>query len=507
MKVVRARRPSCIAAFLLLFSCALSAQTLDAHRIDRLVAKTLRLWNVPGAAVAITSGDHVLYLKGFGVREAGSDLPITPDTRFAIGSTTKAFTSAAIGMLVDEGKMSWDESVRKHLEYFHLADPLADEEVTVRDILSHRTGLSRHDLLWYGSPWSRKEIIRRIGRVKLSRPFRTTYQYQNIMFTAAGEALAHAAGTTWEEFIRNRIFEPLGMKNTDCSVTQCLHSSNHATPHVDTPTGPEPVAWRNVDNIGGAGAINSTARDLARWMQFQLNGGVIDGKRLISVHSLEETRTPQIVVRLDEHMRMLTDEMTQLSYGMGWFINDYRGHPVVSHGGAIDGFRANVTLLPKDHVGIAILTNLGQMNVPEALRDGIVDILFDLPPVDWNKRYLDRANEEEGEQRYRLKQFVEKRFPGTKPSRELSAYVGEYSDPAYGTVKVSLEDGELVFAWSNFKTPLDHRYFDTFLTGSSDLGRNPAVFHLNGEGEVETLNVLDVEFHRVEHPVVHVAGN
>ncbi|MDX2151241.1 MAG: serine hydrolase [Bryobacteraceae bacterium] len=504
MIAVRFARQLCLVAFLLPALCL--GGSLDTKAIDSLVAETLRAWNVPGAAVAITRGDEVVYLKGAGVREWGRPEPVTPDTRFAIGSTTKAFTTAAIAMLVDEGKMSWDEPVRKHLDFFHLSDPLADEQCTLRDLLSHRTGLSRHDMLWYGSNWDREEVIKRVGRVRLTMPFRSGFQYQNIMFLAAGEALARASGTTWESFVRARLLEPLGMRDTDFSVTETVAAPNRATPHRKDGAGAAiPVEWRKIDNIGPAGAMNSTARDLTKWLRLQVNGGVFDGKQLITAKNLGETHTPQTVIRLDQPMRMLTDEMTQLSYGMGWFVNDYRGHLVVSHGGAIDGFRANITLLPKQKVGIAVLSNMNQVNMPEALRDAIVDVVLGLPRVDWNTRYLAKAKQEEAEQRAREERLLKADPTGNRPSREVLAYAGDYSDPAYGTVHVRVDDGELIVEWNALKGRLAHRYFDTFVTHGGSFGRMPAVFRLGTDGRVESLVVMDVEFRRA--PARMVAGN
>lgn len=375
---------------------------------------------------------------------------------------------------------------------------MADREVTLRDILSHRTGLSRHDLLWYGAPWSREEIIRRIGKVPLTRPFRSAYQYQNIMFLAAGEALAHAAGTSWDEFVWRRIFVPLGMTDTDTSTAVAAASQDHATPHQRQADGTTvPIAWRNMDNIAPAGGINSSVRDLGRWMRLHLNGGVFEGARLVSRDALRETYTRQTPIRLSEHLRMLTDRMTQINYGMGWFINDYRGHQVLSHAGAIDGFRSNVTLLPEDKIGIAVLTNLGQLNVPEALRDGIVEIVLGLKPVDWNKRYLAAALKEEAEDAANARVQDSKELEGGKPSTNLGAYAGVYHEPAYGTATITLEGDSLFLSWSSFKTRLGHRYFDAFRAESEDLARAFTIFHVGRGGDVDGFQMFGMDFRRI----------
>jgi CubicO group peptidase (beta-lactamase class C family) len=261
---------------------------------------------------------------------------------------------------VDEGKMGWDDSVRKHLPYFRLSDPLADANVKMLDIVCHRTGLSRNDLLWYNSPWSREEIIRKIGLVPLNRPFPSVYQYQNIMFLTAGEAVGYTAGTSWEDVVSWRLLAPLGMTNTDLSVRDALKAPDLAIPHERREEKIEAIDWRNIDNIAPAGSIDSSVRDLRRWIRLHLDEGTFEGKVLVKQTSIHETHTPQMVVRTDDpNSRSINEGTHMMAYGMGWAIQDYRGHHLVSHGGAIDGFRAMVALLPDEHYGIAILAQSG----------------------------------------------------------------------------------------------------------------------------------------------------
>src|ERR1051325_6978286 len=251
---------------LLFFTVSAQAQSIDGKAVDKLVATTIAKWRIPGAAVAIVKDDKVVYAKGFGVRSVGGNEKVTENTLFGIGSTSKAFTSAAMAILVDEKKMDWDDPVRKHVEYFHLSDPCADSLVTMRDIVSHRTGLSRHDELWDDSPWSREEVIRRIAQVKLSRPFRSAYQYQNIMFLTAGEAVASAAKMPWNDFVRMRIFEPLGMTRTVVSTADWNASTDRATGHRWDRAHEAATIQTYVDddNIAPAGAIKSSAKDMAQ---------------------------------------------------------------------------------------------------------------------------------------------------------------------------------------------------------------------------------------------------
>lgn len=412
-------------AVCVILSCQGLAGTLDAAAIDRIVQEALAAWGVPGASVAIVQGDEVVYIQGFGVKELGNAAPVTADTIFAIGSTTKAFVSAAMAILVDEGKMSWDDPVRKHLTSFRLSDPLADDNVTMRDLVCHRTGLSRNDMLWYASPWSREEIVAKIGRVKLSRPFRAQYQYQNIMFLTAGQAVGAAAGTTWENFTRTRIFEPLGMTGANFSVTEAQLAPDHASPHSKPrDANLKVVPWRNIDNVGPAGSINASTRDLSKWVRMQLADGLFAGKRIVSQTNLRETRTPQTVIRIEGPLFAANPHTNLMSYGMGWRLQDYHGRLMVSHGGRIDGFSALITLIPSEQLGIVFLSNRGNTQMDAAVNNSIVDLALGLPSTQWTKVLKEQVERSEAEAKKQRDERDAKRHKNTKPSRELAAYRG-----------------------------------------------------------------------------------
>ncbi|HYZ82858.1 MAG TPA: serine hydrolase domain-containing protein, partial [Bryobacteraceae bacterium] len=391
---------------LLLFcvTFSLAGQTIAPEQIDTLVEAAMKAWKVPGASVAIVQQDRIAHVKGYGIRELGKEDKVTADTVFAIASVSKAFTTTAMAMLVDEGKMNWDDPVSKYLPWFRLSDPLASSAVTLRDIVSHRTGLTRHDALWIGSPWTREELIRRTATLKLSKPFRSAYQYQNLMFTTAGEVVAASSGKSYEEFVRTRIFEPLGMKKACFNVEEAQKSPDFAAAHDRGDPEPKLGKWRNVDNIGGAGEINASARDMAQWLRLHLNDGMYDGKRLVSAKNLEETRMPHTPQRLDGITRAYNPETNLMTYGMGWNTYDYRGQYVVSHGGALSGFRAHLTLLPKYKVGFVILSNLGGTQMPEALRNTFIDSMLGLPARDWNAEFQQVAAKAEAEDKKRKQQ-------------------------------------------------------------------------------------------------------
>jgi CubicO group peptidase (beta-lactamase class C family) len=487
---------------LLTYPVPVLAQAFDTAAVDAIVQEGLKVWQVPGAAVAIVKGDEVIYLKGHGIRQVGGDQPVTPDTVFAIASTTKAFTATAAALLVDDGKLKWDDPVRKHLPTFQLADPLASEQVTIRDLLCHRTGLGRHDLLWIGSPWGREELLRRISQVKLSQPFRSAYQYQNLMYLAAGQTVGAASRSSWEEVLQKRIFDPLGMTGANFSTTVAERSADHARPHRKNREGKtEAIAWRNLDNIGPAGAINARVRDLSKWVRFQLGDGTWEGKRLLSAANLKETHTPQMVIRLEGAMKTMNPDTTQLAYGLGWFIQDYRGQLLVSHTGGLEGFRSRVVLVPRAKFGIVLLMNSGvgasTSSMHLAVSNNLLDHLLGLAKKDWNAYYLEQAKKLEEAGKARLAEREAKRHKGTKPSRELEAYAGTYEEPAYGPLTIVLKDGGLILEWSNFKCRLEHWHFDTFLIKEDNPLRDQLVtFALGADGAVATLQALDVEFKR-----------
>jgi CubicO group peptidase (beta-lactamase class C family) len=497
------RLSACLGGFLLA-TCPGFAQAVDTKAIDAIVREGLKAWQVPGAALAIVKDNEVVYLKGYGVKDLQSKEPVTPDTLFAIASCTKAFTTTAMAMLVDEGKMDWDDPVRKHVDYFHLSDPLADANVTLRDLVTHRTGVSGHDLLWYRAPWSREEIIRRIGHVKLKHSFRSTFQYQSIMFMTAGAAVESASKMKWEDFVQKRIFDPLGMTAATFTSTAALKAPDHASPHRRNRLGePAVIPWYPLTAPDPAGSICVNARDLARWVQFQLGDGTFKGKRLVSAKNLAETHSPQMVVRLEGPARDLNPDTNQLNYGMAWVLQDYRGHFLVSHAGAIDGFRTHITLVPNQKLGLVLLNNLHNSQMNLAVSNQLVDLLLGLSERNGNDFILRQVKKAEEAAAAKLRERDAKRRLDSKPSRRLVDYTGTYEDPAYGTATVTLQNGTLVWRWSTFKAELDHFQNDTFTVFNDVIGYPQLEFTLTKEGEVATmkfLEVLEAEFHKVKRP-------
>jgi CubicO group peptidase (beta-lactamase class C family) len=464
--------------------------------LDRTLRDALQAWEVPGVAVAIVYNGKVVYLEGHGVKALGRPDRVTPDTIFPLASSSKCFTSAAMALLVDEGKLGWDDPVRKHLPWFRLADPLADAEVTLRDLLCHRTGVDGHELLWYRAPWGVDEMIRKAGKLELSKSFRSAFQYQTVLFAAAGQAAGAAAGGTWADLVQKRLLDPLGMTRTTLTTAAAkkLKPYDLAEPHKRNADGKvERSAWYEINEPNPAGSVHSTARDLAKWLQFQLG----NGQRLVKAESLEETRTGQMLLRREEATLALNPDSFQLSYAMGWVVQDYRSELLCMHGGAIDGFRAHLTLVPRAGLGIALLNNLENTLMNLAISNTLVDLYLGLPARDWNGFYLEFTAKEEAMRKANAKAFRARRRPNTHPSRELAAYAGAYEDPAYGTARVTLENGKLVWQWGSFRSVLEHFHYDTFDAPHPYLINTQVTFTLNADGDVDELQALGRHFKRV----------
>jgi CubicO group peptidase (beta-lactamase class C family) len=500
--MTRVRIPAASLALAVVLTLATSnpasrAQPGDAGGIDSILREAVKAWQAPGAALAVVQGDRLVSLQGVGLADLKTKQPVTPDTVFPIGSCSKSFTSCLLAMLVDEGKLHWDDPVRQHVPFFRLADPLADANVTLRDLLCHRTGVGSHDLLWYRASWGLEEMIRKVGRLPLAHSFRSAFEYQTVLYATAGYAAGAAAGTTWADLMQKRLFEPLGMTGATVTTAAAVRQGHLASPYRRGRDGaPEAIERYAMNEPNPAGSIHASARDLARWIQLQVGDGAYKGRRLVSAAGLAETHTPQFALRLEGGTRAMHPDTLQVSYAMGWVALDHRGHLLYMHGGAIDGFRAQFTLIPSAKIGFVLLNNLDGSMMNLAVSNALVDHLLGLPYKDWNAYYGALDRHAEAERRAADRAFEARRRPGTRPSRELAAYAGEYVDPAYGTARVTLEDGKLYWHWSTFRCPLEHFHYDTFTLVHDHLIRAQLVFTLDADGEVGALQALGREFKR-----------
>jgi len=459
-----------------------AAQKLDGF--DAFANPALRDWKCDGFAIAVVQDGKVILSKGYGLRDVKKNLPVTEKTLFAIGSATKSFTVTSLGVLVDQGKLDWDKPVRDYLPDFKMWDPFATERMTPRDLVTHRSGLPRHDLMWYGSPFSRQEIFERLRYLEPNKDFRTTFQYQNLMFMTAGYLAGHVAGTTWEQFVRTSIFEPLGMASSNFSVTDSQKSSDFSLPYKVANDIVVDVPFRNIDSIGPAGSINSNIEDMTKYVMMHL----AKGKGVLSATNEVQMTTPQMAIATPSPDKELGD----LAYGMGFFVTSYRGHKFVHHGGNIDGFSALVAFLPQDNIGLVILTNQDSSALPAIVAYNVWDRLLGFDQIDWTTRVKQqRAMTKASEQAAKQKGYTTQRA-GTHPSHEMAEYAGEYEHPGYGIVRIEPAGGALKLDYHGLGGVLTHFHYDVFEVPKDELNpfsQEKVEFHTNLAGEIDSLGI------------------
>jgi len=486
-----------------LIALAAFAQQPKLAGIDAFITSAMKDWKMPGAAVAVLQDGKIVLSKGYGFRDIKKELPVTPQTLFAIGSITKSFTVLSLGTLVDEGKLDWDKPVREYLPSFRLFDPVATERTTPRDLVTHRSGLPRHDLMWYNSTFTRKEMVERLRYLEPSQDFRSTYQYNNLMFMTAGYLAGQLSGLSWEELVRQRILVPLGMKNTNFSVADSKRSADAALPYQKVKEELKEIPFRGLDEMAPAGSINSSIEDMSKYLLMHLNKGKYGNTQIVSESNLLQMHTPQMVVTGGV---LRWPELGHSSYGMGWSISSYRGYKLVEHGGAIDGFNALVTFLPQKNAGLVVLANRGGTPLMQVIAYNVYDRLLGLDQVAWNQRFLDDQKKAEASQEEAKKKGFTVRKEGTQPSHELKEYAGEYEHPGYGTVHIGLEKEGLKLSYNRMSGPLKHFHYDMFEVAEDELNplqRTKLNFATNLQGEIDSLliplepNVKEIVFKRM----------
>ena len=455
---------------LLIFPVFIFAQSLDEKlkEIDAYAEKTRADWNVPGMAIGIVKDNKVIFAKGYGVREIGKPEKVDENTLFAIASNSKAFTTASLAILIDEGKIKWDDKVSKYLTDFELYDPYVTSEITIRDLVSHRSGLGTFsgDLLWYETDYPTDEILRRVRFLKPVNGFRAGYGYQNLMFIAAGRIVEKVSGKPWAEFVRERILTPLGMNNTRTSINDYRAGDNVAVPHNESGgRGLRALPQGNVDGAAGAVRINSSVKDLSNWLRLQLGRGKFDGKQIFSERQSWQMWQPNIFVPVSDASMKYNPTRHFYGYGMGWFLSDYQGRKVVSHGGGLDGMISETALVPEENLGLVVLTN-SESPVNVIMQNKIFDVMLGVNPKrDWSAEYLARARQGAQAAAEEDKKNVAARVLNTKPTLNLNDYAGTYNAPLYGEATVAEETGKLVLRFShskNFVADLEHWNYDTF---------------------------------------------
>jgi len=431
--------------------------------LDAEFARVLKNWNAAGFAVAVVEKNKIIYEKGFGWRDVEKKLPVTPNTLFAIGSCTKAFTSALIGLLQKEGKVDFDKPAHTYLPELKFYNDAMNNSISLRDMMSHRTGLPRHDISWYlFSSGSRDSIMQRIQYQEPTAVVRERWQYNNFMFTAQGAVVEKFTGKSWEDNVRDKFFKPLGMTSSNFTIKEWETNKDAAIGYgIKKDSIIKKLNYYNIAAMGPAGAINSSVHEMANWVITWINGGKFNGKEIIPANYFTQAISPQAITGAGLPSKERPDLFFS-TYGFGWGLSSYKGHYRVEHGGNIDGFSASTSFYPTDSIGIIVLSNQNGSSVPGIIRNLISDRLLNEKYYDWNTEQKKAADKNKATQAQNKKSAVSTRKPNTSPSHPLKDYAGTYYHPGYGNFVVYLDKDSLFAKGAENVLWLRHFHYDVF---------------------------------------------
>jgi len=450
---------------LVLFPVTANAQA-DLSDLEAYFEEARAEWDIPGMAVAIVKDGEIVHVGGYGVLKKGGAEEVDANTQFAIASNTKAFIAASLASLVDQGKISWDDPIKKHLPYFQLVDEVATQRATVRDALSHATGLGTYsgDVIWYNSDHTAEEILRHAAHLEPAFEFRSGYGYSNLMFIAAGEVIRAASGLSWDEYIERHIFTPLEMRN---SITDADEAGNNAaTPHKISNgenQSLELVSWTAMGS-GAAAGIMSTATDMAKWVNLQLNEGTHDGEVIFSEAAQQQMWHPHFNYSVTPSTRETYPGRNFSGYGLAWGTSEYRGHFMAAHGGAYDGMYSRVAMVPDEELGVVVLTNT-MKGISTWLIYDIVDAFLGDSVRDWSAYGLEGDNRGKAAFAARMNEFRDARVEGTTPALSTADIEGTYHDDLYGDFEVRMEGDTLRLLFpraEGLNATLEHFHYDTY---------------------------------------------
>jgi CubicO group peptidase (beta-lactamase class C family) len=459
--------------------------------IGSLIDKGMRDFKVPGLAIAIVDDERVLYQRGFGMRDIAKNKTVTPDTLFMLASISKSFTVSAMHASAHSGKFGWDQLVAKYLPEFALQDSRATSEMTVRDLVTHRSGLPRHDQVWLERDISAAELVSALKHLQPSTSFRSEYHYQNLMYMTAGHLLSRVTGMPWSVAMKKTIFTPLSMKRATTSLTEMKRDADHAIGYELIGDKPKPARPMKLDAMGPTGGVIASVSELARFVSMHIAAGKWRGRAVLPQSAVNAMQTPETV--MTEAVEW--PEIGATQYGMGWFLTDYRGRRLVHHGGNLRGFSTLVSFIPREKLGVVLLSNAGASPLRAPLTYSIYDLLLDLSPLDWFGRYRRYANQiamsakkaKEGE--FSLRKIHNKTLPTPASLRE---FVGRYEHPAYGIAYVELRGKQFLLRREKEAASLRHLHHDVFMTPESklsSLSRVAVSFHRGFDGEVSALSI------------------
>ncbi|MCH6233768.1 serine hydrolase [Cognataquiflexum rubidum] len=451
--------------------------------LDAELDKLLKTWHAAGFAVAVVEKDKIVYSKGFGYRDYENKTPVTPNTNFAIGSSSKAFTSGLLGILKEEGKLTFEDSPIKHIPELRFKNAEMNELITIRDIMTHRTGLPRHDISWYlFSSNSRDSLMQRIVYQEPFAKVRERWYYNNFMFLTQGVIAERITGKSWEENIDQHFFQPLEMK-TSSTVIDGLKNGKEASfgYQVKNDSVIKKMDYYDIAAMGPAGSINSNVTEMSNWVMTWINGGKFKGKQILPESYIKEAMSSQMVISGGIPDKEFPDQHIS-NYGFGWFTSSYKGHYRVEHGGNIDGFSANVSFFPTDSIGIIVLANQNGSVIPSLARNIISDRVLKEMRTDWNKTYKERSDKAKAAEKEALATKTSSQKTGTKPSHLLVEYTGDYSNPGYGTLEIIFKNDSLFAKAGKNNMWLKHHHYDIF-------SPYPVV-----EGKVDTVGGFGLQF-------------
>jgi len=456
---------------------ALESKADQRQALEEMIQELMEQWNVPGVGLGVVHQGETLIAEGFGFADYEEQIPATKDTLFAIGSATKAFTTAAVALMAEEGHLAWDQPAAAYLPWFELYDPYAARRATLRDFALHRSGMARHDFSWYGRELTRREILASMEHLQPGAELREGFIYNNHGYALLGYLAGEAAGMEWEELLETRFFDPLGMDSTGSQIAHLQDAPDHAKPYQQLGEEVSPMDYRDLDAMGPAGSISSNVNDLLRWVQMFLDSGQAAEGPILQPSSVRELTRPQVALPVGEF-----PEMRFSNYALGWMVDDYRGQVLVHHGGNIDGYSALTAFIPEERLGIVILTNMNNSPLPQLAVYRTADIVTDREPVDWTGR-MQQATAAMPEDSVR----PPRQIPDTEPSRPLPEFAGLFEHPGYGRIETiwSEEEEQLKLRFLGEEAPLLHWHYDVFaarIPGQAVGLHLPVHFHSDLDG-------------------------
>ena len=477
------------------FGVGARAQEADVTKklegFDAYMQQTLKDWNTPGVGVGIVVGDKLVFAKGYGYRDHEKKLPFTTKTMQPIASNSKLFTAVAAGMLVEEGKLAWDKPIRDSVPEIQFYNDQLNSNVTLRDMLSHRTGVTRHDLIWFKSPFTREELFEKLKYLEPQEPMRTTFLYNNLMFAAVGQIIKIKSGKKWEDFVRERIFTPLDMSTTCYTIADMLKQPDYGVPFREKRDSFELYKipyYEDTEGVAPAGAVISNIDELSHWLIALMNEGKYNGRQVLPAGALKATLQPAIALPNAGGEALGFWELINSAYGMGRWAASYRGKLLTYHGGDLPGFHSQVSFMPNDKIGVIVLV-ISDHSAPlyNIVSYNVYERLLGMDQTPWSQRQLQQrlANKKAGTEA-RAKAGGD-RVPNTKPSHAHADYVGEYENPAYGILRIGLQGDQLQFGFHEFHFPMNHFHYDRFDTPDDEqYGKFSVNFRTNPQGDIDS---------------------